>query len=197
MIAFVRGRVAAKTAAYAIVETSGIGYQLAMSNSSLAALPAQGDEVLVWTHLQVREDGMSLFGFTSEAEKGSFEALITISGIGPKVALAVLSALSPDALASAVASEDVAALSSVSGVGKKTAQRIILELKGKLVAEGVQAPGGRGSKAGASAAEATDALLGMGFSAAEAAVALQAYDGPEGDAKSLLRHALKRLGGGL
>ncbi|MGV8082379.1 MAG: Holliday junction branch migration protein RuvA [Coriobacteriia bacterium] len=197
MIAFVRGRVMAKAPGYAIVEASGIGYRLALSNNSLAALPAQGDEVLVWTHLQVREDGLSLFGFATEAEKASFESLITISGIGPKVALAVLSTLSPDALAAAVASEDIGALSSVSGVGKKMAQRIILELKGKLVtAEGTPAAAARGAQAGATA-ETTDALLGMGFSAAEASVALQGYDGPGADAKAMLRYALKRLGGGL
>lgn len=196
MIAFLVGKVAAKGAANCLIEVSGVGYSLAMSTGSLAALPAVGDEVLVHTYLHVREDGISLFGFESEAEKAAFEQLITVSGVGPKVALATLSALSPDALASAVAAEDVATISSVPGIGKKTAQRLILELKDKLGVEGVgAASGGAGGGSAAAIAEATDALLGMGFSSAEAAAALKGA--PEyADASTLLRHALQRLGSG-
>ena len=110
----------------------GVGYQLAMSSSSLYALPPDGDTVTVHTYLYVREDELSLFGFESLAEKRAFELLITVSGVGPKVALAALSTLSPDDLAAAVAAEDVAMISSVPGIGAKTAQRIILDLKDKL-----------------------------------------------------------------
>jgi holliday junction DNA helicase RuvA len=197
MIAFLTGRVAAKAAGYALLEVGGVGYKLAMSTSSLTALPAQGDEVTVWTHLYVREDELSLFGFESEAEKESFEQLITVTGVGPKVALATLSALSPSALATAVAAEDVAMISTVPGIGKKTAQRIILDLKDKLgmpdLGPGSTAGGSRG---GAAVAEATDALLAMGFSSIEVATALKGYDGPSADAQAALRHALRRLGGG-
>jgi Holliday junction DNA helicase RuvA len=145
----------------------------------------------------VREDELSLFGFESEAEKQSFEHLITVSGVGPKVALATLSALSPDALATAVATEDVAMISTVPGIGRKTAQRIILDLKDRLGAPelGAGASGGR-TGAGAAVAEATDALLGMGFSSAEVATALRGFAGPTGDAQAALRFALRRLGGG-
>lgn len=197
MIAFLTGRIAAKGAGFALIEVGGVGYRLAMSTGSLAALPAEGDEVTVWTHLYVREDELSLFGFESQDEKRTFEQLITVSGVGPKVALATLSALSAEDVARAVASEDVALLSSVPGVGKKTAQRMILDLKDKLGAEALgSGTTPRGAGAGAAQAEATDALLAMGFSAAEAAAALKGFEGDTGDASGLVRYALKRLGGG-
>jgi len=195
MIAFLTGRVARKGAAYALLEVGGVGYKLAMTTSSLAALPAEGDEVTVWTYLYVREDELSLFGFESEAEKESFEQLITVSGVGPKVALATLSALSPEALAQAVAVDDVAMISTVPGIGKKTAQRIILDLKDKLGMPELGGAASRGAGAGAALAETSDALLAMGFSAAEVAAAVKGYDGVA-DAQALLKHALRRLGGG-
>lgn len=196
MIAFLTGRIAAKGASYALIDVGGVGYRLAMSTGALAALPAEGDEVTVWTHLYVREDELSLFGFESEAEKRTFEQLITVSGVGPKVALATLSALSADDIAAAVATEDVALLSSVPGVGKKTAQRMILDLKDKLGAESIGASSPRGAKgAGAALAETTDALLAMGFSAAEASAALKGFEGDAADASGLLRYGLQRLGG--
>lgn len=193
MIAFLTGRVVAKAPAFALLEVGGVGLKMAMTTGSLAALPALGDEVTVWTHLYVREDELSLFGFESEDEKRAFEYLITVSGIGPKVALAALSALSPGSLSAAIARDDADLLATVPGIGKKTAQRIILDLKDKLAA---QAPGAVGSTSGASAAlaETSDALLAMGFSPAEVAVALK---GSEGDgAERLLKQALRRLGGG-
>ncbi len=195
MIAFLRGRVAHKAPSFALLDVNGVGYRLAMSTSSIAALPAEGDETTLHTYLYVREDEVSLFGFASEAEKDAFELLITVNGVGPKVALATLSALSPDDLASAVASEDVTAICSVPGIGKKTAQRIIIDLKDKLGAGTADVVGG-GRTSGASVAETTDALLGMGFSAAEAATALKGYEGDPSDAQALLRHALRRLGSG-
>jgi len=195
VIAFLTGRVAAKGAGYALLEVSGVGYRLAMTTGSLSALPAEGDEVTVWTHLYVREDDLSLFGFENPAERDAFELLITVSGVGPKVALAALSALSPDTLAGAVAAEDDVLIASVPGIGKKTAQRIILDLKDKMGAEGLGVGGQRAAGAGASLAEATDALLGMGFSSAESAAALKGADPAEGT-NTLVRHALKRLGAG-
>jgi len=195
VIAFLTGRVAAKGAGYALLEVGGVGYRLAMTTGSLSALPAEGDEVTVWTHLYVREDDLSLFGFENPAEKDAFELLITVSGVGPKVALAALSVLSPDELAGAVAAEDDVLISSVPGIGKKTAQRIILDLKDKMGAEGLGAGGRRSGGAGAAVAEATDALLGMGFSSAESAAALKGSD-PGADTNALVRHALKRLGAG-
>lgn len=195
MIAFLTGRVTAKGAGFALLEVGGVGYRLAMSTGSLAALPAEGDEVTVWTHLYVREDELSLFGFESPDEKDAFELLITVSGVGPKVALAALSALTPESLAAAVTAEDDALISSVPGIGKKTAQRIILDLKDKLGPSGAVSGTRRGIGAGAALAEATDALLAMGFSSAEVAASLRGSE-PADDTGELVRHALKRLGTG-
>jgi Holliday junction DNA helicase RuvA len=196
MIAFLTGRVAGRSPTHALIEVNGVGYELAMSSTSLYALPPDGDTVTVHTYLHVREDELSLFGFESLAEKKAFELLITVSGVGPKVALAALSTLSPDDLAAAVASEDAAMISSVPGIGAKTAQRIILDLKDKLGAGLDRAAAPRSGAAATASAEATDALLGMGFSAAEATAALKGYDGSTGNPQALLKYALQRLGSG-
>ncbi|HEY5549340.1 MAG TPA: Holliday junction branch migration protein RuvA [Coriobacteriia bacterium] len=192
MIAFLTGRMAGRTASSALIEVGGVGLRLIMSTSSLAALPADGDEVTVHTYLHVREDELTLYGFESEDERALFEALIGVTGVGPKLALAVLSWMRPDVLRTALARDDVALLSSVPGVGKKTAQRLLIDLKDK-----VGTPELGGSAGGASSravVEAREALLGMGFSPAEAAVALR--DVAEGaTTEQLLRSALKMLGG--
>jgi Holliday junction DNA helicase RuvA len=195
MIAFLTGTLVSRGPSHALLDVNGVGYRLSMSTSSLVSLPAEGDEVTVHTHLIVRDDGLSLFGFENLAEKEAFELLLGVSGVGPKVALAVLSTLSADTLAQAVAAEDVALISSVPGVGKKTAQRVIVDLADKLGAEG-GSPSGRGRAfTGTAVVQAKDALLGMGFSAAEGASALK--DAPDGaDTQAVLRYALKRLGGG-
>jgi Holliday junction DNA helicase RuvA len=193
MIAFLTGKVSAKTASHALIDVGGVGFRLAMSTPSLAALPAEGDEVTVHTYLHVREDELALFGFESDDERVLFEQLISVSGVGPKVALSVLSALAPDALKRALASDDVALLSSVPGIGKKTAQRLIIELKDRLDLPDLASAGAGAEPAAAAAAR--DALLSMGFSPGEAAVALR--DAPAGSsAEQLLRMALRSLGGG-
>ncbi|MDI6900162.1 MAG: Holliday junction branch migration protein RuvA [Anaerosomatales bacterium] len=192
MIAFVTGTVVAKTADRCIVDIGGVGLSIAMSTASIAALPADGDEVTIHTHLHVREDELSLFGFESLEEKALFERLITVSGVGPRVALAALSAYRPEMLVRAVAEEDVALVSSVPGIGKKTAQRIILELKDRLGAPDL---GETARRVGADTlTETREALASMGFTPAEIAAALKDA-GDAGDANALLKHALKRLGG--
>ena len=194
MIAFLAGRVAARTAGHALVDVNGVGFRLFMTTRALAALPAEGDEVTVHTYLHVREGEMTLYGFEGPSEREAFEALLGVNGVGPKVALATLSALSPDELAAAVASDDVALVSSVPGVGKKTAQRIILDLSDRLDGFGPSATGSAVRGGGAGVAETREALLAMGFSGAEVAAALKGA--PDGEARTLLKHALQRLGGG-
>jgi len=197
MIAFLTGRVASRAADHCLLDVGGVGFKLAMSTSALASLPAEGDTVTVHTLLYVREDELSLFGFESVEEKTLFENLLTVSGVGPKVALAALSSFSPDAFTEAIAREDATLIASVPGIGKKTAQRIILDLKDKLgLPDLTGAPAAGGASADV-AAEATQALLGMGFSSAEVAGALKGYDGPASDAQVLLKYALRRLGGGV
>jgi Holliday junction DNA helicase RuvA len=195
VIAFLTGRVAAKTPTHCLLDVAGVGYKVAMSTNSLSALPAEGDTVTVHTHLHVREDEMSLFGFESTAERELFEKLITVSGVGPKVALAALSSFTPAVLADGIVSGDVALVSTIPGVGNKTAQRIILDLKDKLDV----LPGVAGSAAAPDAtvaAEAREALLAMGFSTPEVATALKGYAGAAGDSQAMLKYALQRLGGG-
>lgn len=200
MIAFLKGVLAGRGLAEAYIDVGGVGYAVNMSQSSLAKLPAVGESVRVLTHLQVREDGVALFGFLSEEEKTLFGKLIGVSGVGPKVALAALSSFSPQALADAIAAQDVALVSKIPGVGKKTASRIILELKGSLEREGGTLFPGEGSgasSAGSAPADdvsaAREDLLAMGFTSAEADLALKGA--PAGaDEKRLLQFALKKLG---
>ncbi|MDZ4177983.1 MAG: Holliday junction branch migration protein RuvA, partial [Coriobacteriia bacterium] len=171
MIALLTGRVVERGASHAVIDVAGVGYRMAMSTASLAALPSGSDTVTVHTHLHVREDELSLFGFGSASEKALFERLITVTGVGPKVALAALSSFDPATLADAIVREDVDLISQVPGVGKKTAQRICLDLKDKLTLIGAPvAPGSASGPAGTSTtASVREALLNMGFSPAEIA----------------------------
>lgn len=195
MIAFLKGVMAGRTATHAFIDVNGIGYQVGMPASDIAKLPNRGAAVSVFTYLAVREDAIALYGFLDQGEKALFERLITVSGVGPKVALAALSSFSPQELIAAIQSQDVKAVSTIPGVGKKTAQRLILELKGSLDA---QAEDTLFTQQAAAAAErlkgARDALLAMGFSSAEADLALK--DAPDSATTegALLQYALKRLG---
>lgn len=193
MIAFLNGILAGKTQDTAFIDVGGVGYAVGMAGGSLAKLPDTGERVLVHTHLYVREDAVSLFGFLSLEEKNLFLRLNSVSGIGPKVALSALSVFSPQQLVQAIASQDVALVSRIPGVGKKTASRIILELKGSLDADLLDgAPAGTAG-AGSALQGVQDALLSMGFTSAEVEVALKGA--PEGaDEGVLLQYALKRLG---
>ena len=193
MIALVTGRVGAKSASACVLLVGGIGLCVSMSTRALSALPAEGDKVTVYTRLHVREDELSLFGFESLLERDLFEKLITVSGIGPKVALAVLSSLAPQTLVDAIAAEDDALIATVPGIGKKTAQRMIVELKDKIAESAGPL---RTSRSTGASAEAATALASMGFSTAEVSAALKGYSGPD-TAQGMLRFALKRLGGGM
>lgn len=200
MIAFLKGVLAGKTADTAYIEVNGVGYAVGMSQASLAKLPEAGGKVQVHTYLQVRDDGVSLYGFLSLEEQALFEQLIGVSGVGPKVALAALSSFqSPQALAAAIAAQDVAAVQRIPGVGKKTASRIILELKGSLdhgigqLFDADGSPAAIEPRVGVDMQGAREALLSMGFTSAEVDLSLKGA--PEGaDTEALLKYALKRLG---
>lgn len=192
MIAHLRGSLLSKSPDSVIIEVGGVGYRVAMSTASIAALPALGGNVAVWTHMQVREDGLSLFGFSTEEERTCFESLITVAGVGPKVALAALSTMSPAALASAVDAEDVTLVCTIPGVGKKVAQRLILELKGKLVGANLADDGSARDLYVSDGVK--DALLSMGFTPIEIRAAVKEYEGDPADTSAAVRHALRRLG---
>ena len=193
MIARLSGTIAELTADSAVIDVGGVGYLVQMSGKTLSAIGAVGSEVLVLTELQVREDAWTLFGFGSPEERESFRALTSIQGVGGRLALAILSALSPDELARAVAQEDKAMIGRANGVGPKLAARIANELQGKL---GVTGLGGAAPapRAGA-AADAMSALGNLGFKPAEASAAVNAAQdelGPDAGLDALVRLALRK-----
>ena len=193
MIARLSGILAETSGDSAVIEVGGVGYLIQSSARTLDALGPIGSEVLILTELQVREDAWTLFGFGSAAERDTFRTLTSVQGVGGKVALAILSALSPDELARAVAHGDQAMIGRANGVGPKLATRIANELKGKLgvvgLAGGVPAP-----RAGA-ATDALSALANLGFKPAEASAAVNAAQdelGGEASLDALVRLALKK-----
>lgn len=132
MIGRLRGTLVSLGPSGLVIEVAGVGYEVTMNPAALAELPPVGEEVVVHTHLQVRDDDMSLFGFPNAGDRDLFRILISASGVGPRVAMALLATLRPDQLRRAIATEDVGALSAAPGVGKRSAQKIILELRPKL-----------------------------------------------------------------
>ena len=191
MIAFLKGTMAGRSADIAFVDVNGVGFAVYMPATDIVKLPEAGADVALFTHLAVREDAMTLYGFLSQEEHALFLRLIGVSGIGP----AALSTFKPAELISAIQSEDVKAVSTIPGVGKKTAQRLILELKGNLAQAGEQ---DLFSAATAAATErlqgARDGLLAMGFTLAEADLALKGAPEELKTEGALLQYALKRLG---
>lgn len=193
MIAFLEGVIAGKTLSSVYLNVGGVGFEVGMSQAGLSKLPQVGERALVHTYLQVRDDGMSLYGFLTLEEKALFEKLITVSGVGPKVALAALSSYTPSELAVLIAAQDIAAVQRIPGVGKKTASRIVLELKGSLD-QGVDSLLANDERVVTKAIEgAREALLSMGFTSAEADLALKGAP-EDGTESALLQYALKKLG---
>ena len=193
MIAFLKGRLAAKTESAVVIDVGGVGYAVGMSAHSLSSMPAVGEVVQIYTYLLVREDALTLYGFANMAEKALFERLISVSGVGPKVALAALSSYTTEALSNAIIASDTTAVSRIPGIGKKTAQRIILELQGTLESASQQQDNLFAAGNAQAVKAATEDLLAMGFSSAEAEVALKGA-GAGADEAALLQYALKRLG---
>ena len=188
LISSVRGRLEAAGPDWADIAVSGITLRVSVPSSSVESLGNPGDDVRLFTSMQVREDSISLYGFDAVDARETFEVLIGISGIGPRVALSILSLFTPEALAAAVDAGDLKAFTPVPGVGRRTASRIVLELKGKLEFEP--------SAAAAPDADAIDALTALGYSASEAREALTAI--PRADANSTedrVRLALAQLAG--
>lgn len=141
MIAHLRGKLLAKHPNQIVVETCGVGYELTISVPTFSELPANGSEVALYVHTHVREEVLALYGFLRPAEKQLFEKLITVSGIGPKLAITILSGMAADEMAGAIRGNDVGRLTRIPGIGKKTAERMVLELRDKLpAAEGTAAP---------------------------------------------------------
>jgi Holliday junction DNA helicase RuvA len=193
MIARLSGILAETTSDSAVIDVGGVGYLVHLSGKTLDALGPIGGEVLILTELQVREDAWTLFGFGSAAERDAFRALTSIQGVGGRLALAILSVLSPDELARAVAQDDKAMIGRANGVGPKLAARIANELQGKLGVSGLG--GGPPAPRGGAAADALSALGNLGFKPAEASAAVNAAQdelGADATLDALVRLALKK-----
>ena len=193
MIARLSGTLVETSADGAVILVGGVGYQLLASARTLDALGPVGGEVMVLTELQVREDAWTLFGFGSAGERDAFRALTSVQGVGGRVAMAILSALTPDELARAVAQEDKAMIGRANGVGPKLAARIANELKGKLGVTGIG--GATLAPRGGPAADAVSALANLGFKPAEASAAVNAAQdelGPDAGLDALVRLALRK-----
>ena len=185
MIGRLKGRLEAKAPPQILVEVAGVAYEVDVPMSTFYALPATGEAVTLFTHLSIKEDSHSLYGFATLEERATFRQLIKISGVGARTALSVLSGLSVGELAEAVVLQDAARLTKVPGIGKKTAERLLLELKGKL-AEVTRTPAQEKS------ADVLNALLALGYSEKEASLAVKGLQPGTGVAEAI-RAALKTL----
>lgn len=199
MISFLHGKLVESLPTQAIVDVGGVGYEVLIPLSSFDKLPAPGQEVRLLTHLVVREDAHVLYGFMTAGERELFRMLInTVSGIGPKTALNVLSGMNPVAFRGAVANSDVKALSQISGVGKKTAERIVVELRDKVGAVGAWEASSAARALSAEDQKINDAvlaLMALGFKQAEAHETVRAAAavlGPQANVEALVRAALKK-----
>ena len=193
MIAFLKGTLRALLFDSAIIEVNGVGYQVLMSGRSLSRLGSTGETVSVLTHLQMRDDALILYGFLNQEEKDLFLRLISVSSVGPKVALAVLSTFDPADAVSAIVAQDHAAIQRVPGIGKKMASRIVLELKEAFAQDAQTVLAGMSQQALDAKKAATEALLSMGFTSEETELALKGAP-EEASETVLLQYALKRLG---
>ena len=193
MIAFLKGTLRALLFDSAIIEVNGVGYQVLMSGRSLSRLGSTGETVSVLTHLQMRDDALILYGFLNQEEKDLFLRLISVSSVGPKVALAVLSTFDPADAVSAIVAQDHAAIQRVPGIGKKMASRIVLELKEAFAQDTQTVLAGMSQQALDAKKAATEALLSMGFTSEETGLALKGAP-EEASETVLLQYALKRLG---
>ncbi len=199
MYAYIKGRLEAKGNDYIVIEADGVGYRINTSLSTIEAAGQTGNEFKAFTHLYVREDIMCLYGFATQEELGMFELLLTVSGVGPKAALALLSAVSPSKFGLAVITDDTKTLTRAQGVGAKLAQRIILELKDKIKKEQLAMASGTGfdkaemPKEGSRISEAVSALMVLGYSPAEASKAVASVYSDELDLETIIRNSLKGL----
>ncbi|MFZ2886752.1 MAG: Holliday junction branch migration protein RuvA [Minisyncoccia bacterium] len=189
MIGHLEGTVTATRAGYVILSAGGVGYKVAATKETLAAL-APDTKVALWTHLAVRENALDLYGFRSEDELRFFDLLLTVSGIGPKSGLAILDIATVETMRSAIARGNAEYLTNVSGIGKKTAEKIVLELRDKV---GLAAAGEAGTTLGDE--EALEALSSLGYKPHEAREALRKISHEFENSNDRLREALKILGG--
>ena len=206
MFYYIRGKLAHLDPTFAVIDAGGVGYRLTISGTTHATMPphltvSEAPEVKLYSYMAVREDGVELFGFASEEELSSFKMLITVSGIGPKAALSILTQLTPQKLAVAICTDDKKAIAKANGIGPKSAARIVLELKDKLkqstlldtesdisISDELSAPDTSGKRK-----DAEDALTVLGYSRNEASNVLRSIDTQTLEVDEIIRQALKKL----
>lgn len=207
MFYYIEGKLTFADYSFAVIDAGGVGYKLSISQTTYEALPPhlsvkEALTVRLYSYMAVREDGVELFGFYSTQELDTFKLLITVSGVGPKAAISILSTLSPEKLAIAIANEDTKAISKASGIGAKTAARVVLELKDKMAKsisydEGssisTTTMGKNDSAAGNKLSEAQNALLVLGYTRSEILSALRDIDLTQHEIEDIIRLALKNL----
>lgn len=201
MIAFLNGTIAAKGQSEVLMDVGGIGFQASCSTNTLSTLPKKGEACLLWIYMSVRDDGVDLYGFSSQEEKKMFLRLTGISGIGPKTALQILGCMPLKDLTLAIMTGDTAMLARAPGIGKKTAQRIALELKEKVTEADLESlhlekavPAAELKQTDA-VNEAVQALVSLGYTSSEAARAVSAVSAQSDDAGELIRLALRDMSG--
>jgi len=199
MYYYISGKLVLLTQGRAVIDAGGVGYEITVSDNTVAKLRAESsDKALLYTHFHVREDAEELFGFHSLEEKSLFLHLISVSGVGPKVAMSILSTLSPEKLIFAIVSDDAKAISASPGIGLRTAQKIILEIKDKLKKDGItggeEIPSGTAPLQDKGAvSEALEALSALGYSRSEALSALRIEGRDRMSVEELIRQGLKNL----
>ena len=195
MFAYIKGTLEEVHPQKVVLEVDGIGYEIMVPESILPKLPETGSQIKLYTYINVREDIQELYGFYNREEKSIFEQLITVSGIGPKVSMAILSVLTPAQLALAIVTDDVKTLCTAPGVGKKTAQRMVLELKEKINHEELIGQGDpdSGDSTMGRQNEVVEALVALGYQPQEARQAFNAIENKEQDVSTMIRLSLKML----
>jgi Holliday junction DNA helicase RuvA len=197
LIGFLRGRLAAKHPPVLLLDVGGVGYEIEAPMSTFYGLPAVGADVTLHTHLVVREDAHILFGFGTERERSLFRELIRISGVGPRIALGILSGATVDEFHRCVEAQDAASLTRIPGIGRKTAERLIIEMRDRLqaLATGqsfeIRGASGPGTPAPSPQAEAFSALVALGYKPPEVTRLLQKADPAATTTEELIRHALR------
>ena len=196
MIAHLSGTLAHRGIDHVVVDVGGVGFHLAVSLQTLAALPAVPGAARLFTYLHVREDALTLFGFASEDEREAFMLCLSVQGIGPKLAMSILSTVEPQELERAIAAQDHVRLTKIPGIGKKTAERIVLELKDKMKGRSAHAAArAGGAPVGGNEAAAVSALVNLGYRAPEAERAAREAKSANGSGtvEQILKEALRRL----
>ena len=191
MIGSLRGRIASKAPPQLTLEVGGVGYELEVPMSTFFLLPPVGQETRLLTHLVVREDAHVLYGFGTEEERRLFRNLLRVSGVGPKIALALLSGISVEGFARCVQNEDAAALTRVPGIGRKTAERLLIEMRDRIGAGGVPVESAALAPAATPEGEAFDALVALGYRPAEATRLLKTAGTGTHSTEELIRRALQ------